>query len=110
MLHSSKQMDESPKEVNMAAMPPPMYELIDRELLRKLMERTGDGKPVSYRALAQAAGCSHGTIGGLLDGTCPCVPVDVAHGITRRLGVGVLVLFAPPHYVDISMTLSAVGA
>lgn len=94
----------------MAAMPPPMYELIDPELLRKLMERTGDGKPVSHRTLAKAAGCSHGTIGWLLDGTYPCVPFDVAHGMTRRLGVGVLVLFAPPHCADISPSLASVSA
>ena len=90
--------------------PPPMYQLVSPELMRTLMERTGDGKKVSYRDLARSAGCSHGTIGSLLDGTTDSVPVDVAHRMTDRLGVGVLILFQPPHGAVVnSAPLSAVG-
>jgi hypothetical protein len=116
MLVLFRQIDTPIKEVNMRSktptLPPPMYQLVDRELMAKLMERTGDGKKVSHRALAEAAGCAaHSTIGFLLDGTQESVPMDVAHGITRRLGVGVLVLFQPPHGSDAyEALLQAVGA
>lgn len=97
MLWMSKQMDNLTKEVNMSTPTPlPMYELVSPDLLRTLMQRTGDGHKVSIRDLGEAAGCSHGTITWLLDGRYSRVTVTVAHGIAQRLGVGVLVLFAPP--------------
>lgn len=73
----------------------PMYRLLDRDLLRRLMQRTGDGAGVSVRDLATAVGIPHGTVGNLLTGTQQSVPSAVAHAIARRIGVDVLVLFAP---------------
>ena len=105
MLLTSKQMDETSREVNMAIAASSgssaMYRLVDRDLFRRLMCRTGDGRKVSHRDLAEAAKCATGTIGFLLNGTQEAVPMEVAHGITRRLGIGVLVLFEPPHCADV---------
>lgn len=73
----------------------PPYLLDDRDLLRRLMQRTGDGKGITVRGLAAAAGCSHATIGKLLTGNQAYVPLATAMGITTRLGVDLLVLFTP---------------
>jgi transcriptional regulator with XRE-family HTH domain len=82
-------------EVNMSAPAPPAYRLVNRELLRTLMDRTYDGSKVSTRSLAEAAGCSHSTIGHLLSGFRPNVNAEIAQAIADRIGVGVLILFAP---------------
>jgi hypothetical protein len=74
---------------------PQLYLLVDRDLLRRLMQRTGTGNPVSVRDLAKAVGCAHGTIGNLLTGVQTCVSLAHAHGIVDRLGVDLLVLFTP---------------
>lgn len=72
------------------------YTLRDRQLLRKLMEHPGRGTPYSTRTLATAVGCHHSLIGRLIDGTQETCDLDLAHGITEKLGVAVLVLFVPP--------------
>jgi DNA-binding Xre family transcriptional regulator len=75
------------------------------------MQRTGTGQSVSHRELADAVGIPHQTIGQLLSGAQQSVPMVVAHGICDRLGVGVLVLFAPPaHAAHITPLISAVSA
>lgn len=74
---------------------PRMYKLHSPELLRTLMQRTGTGASVTIRDLAVAAGCPHGTIGNLLTGAQECVAADVAHGVADRIGVDLLILFAP---------------
>lgn len=76
--------------------PAPMYKLVDRDLLRRLMERTGTGASISIRALADVVGVPHGTIGNLLSGYQESVPSDVAHRIATVIGVALLILWAPP--------------
>lgn len=75
--------------------PPRMYQLVDPDLLRNLMRRTGDGSSVSIRPLAVAAGTHHSTIGHLLSGVQAAVPEVIAQGIADRIGVDLLVLFTP---------------
>ena len=82
-------------EGNMSTGDPPAYVLLDRDLLRRLMKRTGDGRMVTVRALAEAAGCSHATIGHLLTGRQLSVSLAHAVGIAERIGVDLLVLFTP---------------
>jgi hypothetical protein len=94
MLLMSKQMNNELQEVNMHT-PPPLARLVRRDLLRTLMERTGDGTSVSVRDLAAAAYCTKSTVGALLTGEQLSVAVHVAEGIVGRLGVDFLVLFAP---------------
>jgi DNA-binding Xre family transcriptional regulator len=75
------------------------------------MQRTSTGQSVSHRELADAVGIPHQTIGQLLSGAQQSVPMEVAHGICDRLGVGVLVLFAPPtHAAHATQLVSAVSA
>lgn len=77
----------------------PMYELVDREdcdgptFLRLLMERAGDGRKVSIRQLAQAAGVSHSVIGNLLTGKSRQLPGEAAHRSAEWLGVDCSVLW-----------------
>ncbi len=94
MLLMSKQMGKTTKEVGMRS-PGRLYKLRNHELLKLLMECTGTGSKVTVRGLAQAAGCSHGKIGNLLDGVSPYVPQAIAEGISDCIGVDLLVLFTP---------------
>lgn len=75
--------------------PEPRYLLLDPDLLRKLMERTGTGHSISGRELARRVGVPHGTIDGLLNGVTKTQPAEVAHGISRIIGVDILILWAP---------------
>ncbi|MCA1223853.1 helix-turn-helix domain-containing protein [Streptomyces sp. 8L] len=71
-----------------------LYRLaVERSVLRALMLRTGDGRPVAIRALAQAADVHPSTIGHLLTGTQKAVPERVAQAIADRLGVDLGVLW-----------------
>ncbi|MFD7319372.1 XRE family transcriptional regulator [Streptomyces sp. NPDC059883] len=74
-------------------MPEPMYRLADRDVLRSLMKRTGDGRPVSIRGLAEAAGVHHSTIGHLLTGVQDTAPESVALAVSERIGVDLPVLW-----------------
>lgn len=74
---------------------PPLYRLIRPGLLRQLMTRTGDGAPVTVRELAAVAGVSHGTVGNLIQGDQLIQPQPVALAIAHRVGVDLLVLWAP---------------
>jgi transcriptional regulator with XRE-family HTH domain len=78
-------------------MPPPAlrYCLLDRDLLRRLMKRTGNGTEVTIRELAREAGCSASLVGHLLTGESQDVSVEIAHGISEAIGVDVLILFTP---------------
>lgn len=105
-----KQIGNPPKEVDVIAPPHVYYRLVSVDLLRTLMERTGDGARVSIRNLADSAGCHHNTINALLQGRQNSVPMEVAHGICDRLGVGVLVLFAPPHLAALRTAMTAITA
>ena len=73
----------------------PQYKLIDRDLLRRLMQRTGTGKRINTRDLAKAVGLSHGTISNLLTGIRTDIPCENAHALANTIGVDVLVLFVP---------------
>lgn len=73
----------------------PMYKLINRDLLRTLMQRTGDGHRISVRSLAAAAGIAHSTVGHLLTGARESVAHEVAQSIAERVGVDLLVLWVP---------------
>lgn len=71
-----------------------LYRLaVERNVLRALMRRTGDGRPVAIRGLAQAADVHPSTIGHLLTGTQKSVPEHVAQAIADRLGVDLGVLW-----------------
>jgi hypothetical protein len=72
-----------------------MHRLVDPDLMRQLMKRTGDGAPVTIRDLAKACSAPHGTIGNLLTGSQKAVPAGTALAIANRLGVDLLVLFTP---------------
>lgn len=74
---------------------PPMYQLVNPDLLRNLMQRTGDGSSVTIRSLAEAVGVHHSTIGHLLQGVQTAVAAGVAQAIADRIGVDLLVLFTP---------------
>ncbi|MFE0651399.1 XRE family transcriptional regulator [Streptomyces sp. NPDC059534] len=72
-----------------------MHRLVDPELLRLLMQRTGTGARVTIRQLGAAAGVPHGTIGNLLAGLQESVAGESAYAIAAALGVDVLVLWIP---------------
>lgn len=72
---------------------PTMYAVHSSDRLKTLMERTGDGEPISSRDLAAKAGVAHGTIGNLMSGAQRIVPEDKAQAIADALGVRLLVLF-----------------
>ncbi|GGY29918.1 hypothetical protein GCM10010363_08020 [Streptomyces omiyaensis] len=101
MLKPSKQCNRLPHEVDMAspdqAQAPahPLYKLLDRSLLARLMERTGTGASLSIRGLASEVGVAHGTIGNLLTGEQEFVVEPTAHAICGVIGVDLLILFAP---------------
>lgn len=59
------------------------------------MERTGTGHSISGRELARRVGVPHGTIDGLLNGNIRSQPSDVAHAISRIIGVDVPILWNP---------------
>ncbi|MEU5302244.1 helix-turn-helix domain-containing protein [Streptomyces noursei] len=75
--------------------PEPRYRLVDADLLRRLMARTGTGRGISVRQLAAASGVSHGTIENLAQGRIKTARPDVAHQICQAIGVDLLILWAP---------------
>ncbi|THA31761.1 XRE family transcriptional regulator [Streptomyces sp. A1277] len=73
----------------------PMCRVYDRELLARLMKRTGTGARLTTRDLAKVAGLSHGTVGALLSGGQRFISRDKAERIVGALGVDLMVLFVP---------------
>ena len=69
------------------------HRLADPNTLRALMKRTGDGRPVSIRGLADAADVHHSTIGDLLTGKQQGVSETVAQAVADRVGVDLQVLW-----------------
>lgn len=63
------------------------------DLLVMLMESTGDGRSVSVRDLADAAGCHPSKVDALRNGRRSTASQDEALAIARRLGVDLLVLW-----------------
>jgi len=57
------------------------------------MERTGDGRSVSVRELADAVGCHPSKIDALRNGRRETSLYDEALAIAKRLGVDLLVLW-----------------
>ena len=94
MLVLFNSMNKTSNEVNVCPSQP-MYKLMNRELLRQLMQRTGTGSSITIRELAAACGLSHGTISNLLTGVRDEIPCDNAHALTAAIGVDVLILFTP---------------
>ena len=76
--------------------PSALWTLVDADLLRTLMKRTGDGSGMTVRELADRAGVAVGTIGKLLTRAQISTSADAAQAIADAIGVGVLILFAPP--------------
>ncbi|WP_233534611.1 helix-turn-helix domain-containing protein [Streptomyces murinus] len=67
--------------------------LVSADLLVQLMKRTGNGREVSVRDLADAAGCHPSKIGHLRSGERRTATNDEALAIAKRLGVDLLVLW-----------------
>lgn len=82
-------------DVTTPAQAPPLQELLDRDLLLRLMERTGRGDSVDVRKLARRAGVARGVVGDLVSGARKRVTYESAAAICSALGVDLLVLFAP---------------
>lgn len=83
--------------------PSAQWALVDRDLLRHLMDRTGDGCKITVRELAARAGIAVGTISQLLTGAQTTVRAEAAQAIADAIGVGVLILFAPPRHATIAV-------
>lgn len=73
----------------------PVYRLLNRDLLKTIMGRTGSGQSITIRELATQVGCSSTTVGALVSGSKQCVVASTAHAIARVIGVDVLILFTP---------------
>lgn len=70
----------------------PMH-LVRADLLVMLMQRTGNGRPVSVRELAEAAGCHPSKIDHLRNGRRQTATQAEAEAIARRLGVDLMCLW-----------------
>lgn len=90
-------MKDLAREVNVSSEEPvpTKYAVVSGERLKLLMERTGTGRPITSRRLAEATSIAHGTIGALMSGAQRSVPEDKAKAICAVLGVDLLVLFVP---------------
>lgn len=73
----------------------PMCRVYDRELLARIMKRTGTGARMTTRDLAKVAKLPHGTVGSLLSGEQRFLPRDKAERIAAVIGVDLMVLFVP---------------
>jgi len=78
----------------------PRFRLRDPGLLRTLMRHTGDGTKTTVRELAECSGVHHSFIGKLIAGEQETVTVDVGAAISRRIGVDLLILWAPVERAD----------
>lgn len=72
-----------------------MYLLIDPELLRTLMKRTGTGARITVRELAEAVDVHPSLVGFLLTGRQRTTTETTAKAIATRLGVDLLILWSP---------------
>lgn len=61
--------------------------LVSPDRLRMCMERTGDGRPISVRALAEVAGVHPSKIDALLNGRRSTAAEGEAKAIATRCGV-----------------------
>jgi plasmid maintenance system antidote protein VapI len=67
--------------------------LVNPDLLVQLMKRTGDGREISVRDLAEAANCHPSKIDALRNGRRKKSTLTEALAIAKRLGVDLLVLW-----------------
>ena len=67
--------------------------LVGADRLVMLMERTGDGREISVRDLAEAVGCHPSKIDHLRNGRRRSATQAEAEAIAKRLGVDLLVLW-----------------
>ncbi|MGW4388242.1 helix-turn-helix domain-containing protein [Streptomyces sp. NPDC004685] len=74
---------------------PEVSYLVDADLLRRLMKRTGTGAKVTVRVLAAQTGLANGTVGALLNGTQQKLPEDKARRVAHAIGVDLPILFIP---------------
>ncbi|MFD5632405.1 helix-turn-helix domain-containing protein [Streptomyces sp. NPDC127072] len=81
-------------DVTTPAQAPPLQQLLDRDLLLRLMKRTGQGDAVDVRKLARRAGIARGTVGDLVSGARSRVTYDSASAISAAIGVDLEILFA----------------
>ena len=91
------------------------YVLVSADLLCQLMKRTGDGRNVSVRDLADAVGCHPSKIDALRNGRRKTATQAESEAIAKRLGVDFLVLWehtgrANPAPADEHDHLTAVSA
>lgn len=93
MLKAFRKMNDPFREVNMPQAP--MCRVYDRQLLAKLMKRTGTGGRLTARDLASLASLPVGTVGALLSGEQRYLPREKAERITQVIGVDLMVLFVP---------------
>lgn len=93
MLFTSPHGDDSLHEGDVLALP--RFRLHDPELLRTLMQHTGDGSRTTVRDLARCAGVHPSYISELLRGEQRTASAEAAAKVAQRIGVDVLVLWAP---------------
>nr|BFD90670.1 hypothetical protein KitaXyl93_20300 [Kitasatospora sp. Xyl93] len=84
------------------------FQLRSSELLRTLMQHTGDGTRTTTRELAQVAGVHHSFVGKLLIGAQETATAEVAGAIADRIGVDLLILWAPAERTTASRALTSV--
>jgi len=94
MLVLFKPMNKTITEVNVRPSQP-TYKLVDPDMLRRMMKRTGTGRPITTRELAAAAGLSHGTISNLLTGLRDEIPYGNTLALCAAIGVDHPMLFDP---------------
>lgn len=99
MLYPSKRLDtagDTSHEVDVTtpAQAPPLQQLLDRDLLLRLMKRTGQGDAVDVRKLASRAGLARGTVGDLVSGARSRVTYETAAAVCAAIGVDMDILFA----------------
>ena len=80
--------------------PSPRWRLRSPDLLRTLMQHTGDGSRVSIRELAEHVGCAPSHIHKLLMEKQETVSYEHVASMCERLGVVLLVLAAPETRAD----------
>lgn len=74
---------------------PAMCRIYDRELLARLMKRTGTGARLTTRDLAKVAELPHGTVGALVSGDQRFISREKAVRIATAIGVDLMILFVP---------------
>ncbi|MFE2556033.1 helix-turn-helix domain-containing protein [Streptomyces sp. NPDC059352] len=75
--------------------PLPTRRLVNPELLRLIMRRTGTGARLSIRQLAELVDIPHQTVGRLLTGEQTDIEGETAQAIAETVGVDIDVLWIP---------------